>query len=181
MNQTSIIGQEKSMLEQGETIVTVIRRHPIGLIAIYLQAGAAIIAITLLAIVLAPELLSELSTPAIGFLTGMSILIMILVFAVLALATSIYQQSKLVVTDRGIIQTLQSGMFNKKVSRLSMSDVEDVTSEQKGFLSTIFNYGILHIETSGELKNFAFKYCPHPDTYATQIIEARHQYSAKDI
>lgn len=173
--------QKQPMLEQGEQIVTVIKRHPIGLIAMYVQGTAVLGAIALLAIVLAPDLLSDSSSSAFGFLAAIFALIVFLVLAVLALATSLYMQSQLVVTNRGIIQTLQRGMFNKKVSRLSMSDVEDVTAEHKGFLQTVFNYGTLHIETSGELKNFAFKSCPQADKHATQIIDARHQYSAKDV
>lgn len=169
------------MLEQGEQIVTVIKRHPIGLIAMYIQATAALGAIALLVIVLAPDLVSDSSNSAFGFLVAIFGLIVLLVLAILGLATSLYNQSQLVVTNRGIIQTLQKGMFNKKISRLSMSDVEDVTAEHKGILQTIFIYGTLHIETSGELKNFAFKFCPKADKYAMQIIEARHQYSPKDI
>jgi uncharacterized membrane protein YdbT with pleckstrin-like domain len=180
-NKINYKAHKQPMLEQGEQIVTVIKRHPIGLISMYLQATAALGAIALLVIVLAPDLLEDNSSSAFGFLAAIFALIVFLVLAVLALATSLYNQSQLVVTNRGIIQTLQKGMFNKKISRLSMSDVEDVTAEHKGIFQTIFNYGTLHIETSGELKNFAFKFCPQADKYATQIIEARHQYSAKDV
>jgi len=52
-----------------------------------------------------------------------------------------------------------------------------VTSEKNGLLATIFNYGTLHIETSGELRNFAFTYCPDPERYAREVLEARQKFA----
>lgn len=163
--------------ETQEMIIASIRRHPVGLVIIYLQAIAAVAAIIILTAALASSFLGGLSGAAYSVLTLASILLLALLSFVLILATSIYRQSKLVLTDKGVIQTMQKGPFHRKVSRLSMPDIEDVTTEQKGILPTLFNYGTLHIETSGELKNFAFPYTPDPGKCANLVINARHRQS----
>jgi len=166
-------------LESGEQVLATIKRHPIGLVVIYLQALGAVIALGGLAFLLAPDFLRDLSGEAYTLLTVFSILMLALLAFVLMLATSVYRQNRLIITDHGIVQTLQKGPFGRKTSRLSMSDVEDVTSEQKGILQTIFNYGTLNVETAGELKNFVFPYAPNPSHYANIIVDARHKF-AKD-
>jgi hypothetical protein len=46
-------------------------------------------------------------------------------------------------------------------------------------LQTIFNYGTLTVETAGEMRNFVFPYCPNPNKYADQILDARQAYADK--
>jgi uncharacterized membrane protein YdbT with pleckstrin-like domain len=103
-----------------------------------------------------------------------------LLFFVLFIATYIYRQSMLLVTDMNLVQILQKGLFVRKVSRLSMSNVEDVTAEQKGILPTIFNYGTLTVQTAGEMENFVFPYCPNPNKYADRILDARQAFVDKE-
>lgn len=164
-------------LEPGEHVTTIIHRHIFGLVGIYLQAIAALAAVFLLAGVIGVDLFRGLSGEASLMLAGIAFLLVVLTVLMLFAVTSMYWQTSLLVTNKGLIQVLQHGLFNRKISRLGMSDIEDVTTEQKGLLSTLFNYGTLHIETSGELRNFAFRYTPNPNKYAAQIMDARHDSS----
>jgi hypothetical protein len=41
----------------------------------------------------------------------------------------------------------------------------------------MFNYGTLEIQTAGTEDNFVFPFCPTPNKYADQIIEARQNYA----
>lgn len=173
-------GNHQVMLEPGEQVISVIHRHIFGLLGIYLLVIAAFLAAVMLAGLIGVDLLRGLSGEASLMLAGIAFLLVVLTVLMLFSVTSTYWQTKLLVTNRGIIQVLQHGLFNRKVSRLSMSDIEDVTTEQKGLLPTLFNYGILHIETSGELRNFAFKYTPNPNKHASQIIDARHDSAGGD-
>lgn len=106
-----------------------------------------------------------------------AVLIIALVIFILIIVTNIYWHNTMVITDKETIQVLQRGVFQLKVSHLSHADIEDITAEQNGLMPTIFNYGTLHIETSGELKNFAFSYCPDPDRYARIVLEARQRFT----
>lgn len=152
-----------------------IKRHIVGLIYIYLIIIAAAAAFGFLVLMLAPELFDTAEGILSGSLAG--VLVIALVIFILIIVTNIYWHNTMVITDKETIQVLQRGVFQLKVSHLSHADIEDITAEQNGLLQTIFNYGTLHIETSGELKNFAFSYCPDPDRYARIVLEARQRFT----
>jgi len=171
---------DNDLLEPGEHIVTVVHRHPIGIVIIYLEALVGVIAIIALLMVLAPSFLDNLSGQAYNLFIAGVILAVALLALILFVATYIYRQSRLMVTDKSLVQIIQRGLFIRKVSRLSMSNVQDVAAEHKGFLATIFNFGTLTVQTAGEEDNFIFPYCPNPDFYADKILEARQAF-AKSI
>lgn len=171
--------QTEPLIEPGEKLISVVRRHPIGLFAIYLGAGVAIAAvITLYVFVSSDKVFKGFSSSASGAV-GLALIAALLLLVVLAVMVRVYKQSKLVVTDKSLIQVLQKGLFSRKISRLSMSNVEDVNAEKSGIFQTILNYGTLTIETAGEEDNFIFPWCPDPDAHADSILKARQQYVQK--
>jgi uncharacterized membrane protein YdbT with pleckstrin-like domain len=130
---------ERHMLNANEHVVTVVHRSIIGLVYIYLEAFGAVAALIAVAILAFPDLFSSLSANSNALLLAGAVFSIALVFFILFIATYIYRQSKLIVTDQNLIQILQNGLFSRKVSRLSVSNVEDVSANQHGFLQTIFN------------------------------------------
>lgn len=168
------------MLEAGESIITVVHRSIIGLIGIYLVAFVAVGAITTLVIVLSPDTFNTSSATISGELSAIILLSAILLVLILFTATYIYRQSRILITDRSLVQIMQKSLFIRKVSRLSMSDVEDVSAEHRGILPAIFGYGTLTVQTAGERENFEFSLCPTPEKYADQIIEARQRFIDED-
>jgi uncharacterized membrane protein YdbT with pleckstrin-like domain len=170
---------DEDMLEPGEQILTVVHRSVIGLFGIYLVAFLAVAALTTLAAVISPSTFNTSSATISGPLSAIIILSAVLLVLILFTATYIYRQSRLLITDRSLVQIMQRTLFNRKVSRLSMSNVEDVSEEQRGIVSTIFNYGTLIVQTAGEMENFIFTLCPNPAALADRIIEARQAYAEK--
>ncbi len=143
-----------AMLDADERVVTVVYRHVIGLIFIYLEAFSAIAALLILIILAFPDLFQNLSTNSNILVVAGAIFGMALIFFILFLATYIYRQSKLIVTDKNLVQIMPKGLFVRKVSRLSISNGVDVSADQKGLLPTIFYYGTLTVKPAGELENF---------------------------
>jgi len=176
-NSYGLLPSEMSLLNHDESIVTVIHRSVIGLIFIYLEAFGAVAALLALAVLAFPDLFNSLSANSNALLFAAFVFAVTLLFLILFIATYVYRQSKLIVTNQNLIQILQAGLFSRKVSRLSVSNVEDVTANQHGILQTIFNYGTLIVETAGEMKNFIFPYCPNPNKYSDQILDARQAYA----
>src|SRR3990167_869550 len=160
----------------GQNFITYIKRHFIGLVYIYLIIFAGVAAAIFLAAMVAPDLLESFSGDGSLILSLITFLLVLLLVIVLIIVTSIYRHNSLVITDKETIQVLQRGVFQLKVSNLSHADIEDVTSEQNGLPATIFNYGTLHIETSGEQRNFVFTYCPDPTRYARIVFDARQNF-----
>ncbi len=54
------------------------------------------------------------------------------------------------ITNERIINVAQEGLLARKTSELSLNQVQNVSADVQGFLRTLFNYGVLIIETAGE-------------------------------
>ncbi len=160
-------------------MLAVVRRTVVGIILIYLEALVAIGAILAVILVVAPDLFSGLTSESQRLLMAGIVFALALLVFILFIATYIYRENKLIVTDESLVQVLQKTLFNRRISRLSMSNVEDVNAEQRGILPTIFNYGTLTVQTAGEMENFIFTWCPNPNFYAHEILEARQAYAEK--
>lgn len=166
-------------LAEGEQKLAEIRRHPFGIIIIYLQSIIALALALFLVVFLLPSVneflgLSSSTNNAIVGLFGLISLILVLIF--LVLATWIYNSSKLIVTTRNITYINQIGIFNRKISEIAMTNIEDVTSQKEGIFATIFNFGVLKIETAGEQFNFTYTYCVNPVLAAKIILDARESF-----
>lgn len=166
-----------NFLEPGEKTITIVHRHPIGLILIYLEALIGVMALSALIFVVAPNSLKNLSAESNRLLIAGVIFAVAVLILFLFVATYVYRQSMLIIADKSLVQVLQKSLFYRDVSRLSYSNVEDVTAQQRGILSTIFNFGNLEVQTAGEMDNFLFPTCPNPNKYAHTILEARQQYA----
>jgi uncharacterized membrane protein YdbT with pleckstrin-like domain len=156
-----------------------VRRHPIGLLILYMQFFVGIGLSLFLIIAFMPSTLrilniSQNTADSITFFLALIAVSFGLIFVVLA--TRIYQASQLIITNDNVTQIMQVGLFYRKVSEISMENVEDVTAHQKGILQTLFNFGRLHIETAGEQNNYDFIYCPNPNAYAKAIQDARVEF-----
>lgn len=148
-----------------------------GLVGIYLVAFLAVAAITTMVIIISPGTFKTSSANISGPLSAVILVSAILLVLILFTATHVYRQSQLMVTDRSLVQVMQKTLFNRKVSRLSMSNVEDVNEEQRGILSSLFNYGTLTVQTAGTEDNFIFTMCPSPAQLADKILECRQAYA----
>ena len=158
------------------TLIHRVRKHPFGIVIIYVETLAAALAALGLIFFIAPSVIGDTSSNAFVILSGLSIFAVALMMLFLLVATYVYRQSELVLTDRNVVQVIQNGLFHRASSRLSMADIEDVTSNQRGIFATLFNYGTLTIETSGEQKNFVFNFCPGSDFFASEVLAARENF-----
>lgn len=162
-------------------VCAVVRRHPFGLVALYVEVVIGLIAaIGLVNFLLGDSVNAEARTRYATAGVGTIILLSGIATVILLLATYVYNQNKLVINEHDLTQTLQIGLFNRKISELSMANIEDVTAEQRGIFPTLFNFGNLNIETAGEQNNFHFVYCPNPNKYAKIVLEARERFIQED-
>lgn len=161
----------------GEVLVFQTGKHPLGIIYTFLQATFGFMLAGGLLLFLVPGFVSEDSRASVT-----STLVLILAIAslciggLLLVAAYLYNQSRLIVTNKNMTQVMQYGLFSRKVSELSLGSIEDVTAEKNGIMASIFDYGILRIETAGEQNNFHFTYCPHPNKYGQLLLDARQRY-----
>jgi len=164
------------VLQPGERVVAIIKRHPFGILSLYVMAMVGILVVTVLGFYFLPKLLESYGGDAnVMFFSGLAIVIAALVL-VLGIATSVYWQNQWTVTSDSITQISQKSLFARQVSQLSMDNLEDVTVDQDGILQQLFNFGTLKVETAGERSKFQFIYCPRPNEYARRILEAHELF-----
>jgi hypothetical protein len=163
-----------SVMQPGEQIICEIKRHPIGMLGIYLGAGTILVVLAVLAFVALPNIINADNRSQVLAGTGIAFVIvaaMVLVFVLIS--NIIYWGNNWVVTSDSITQVTQTGLFSKQSAQLSLGNLEDITSEQNGILAQLFNFGVLKAETAGERSKFMFLFCPNPNYYAQKILAAR--------
>lgn len=92
----------------------------------------------------------------------------------------IWRKNALIITTHRIIDIDQRGFFEKIISDIELSDVEDVAGKIKGFWSTIFKYGTTIIEADeGRVQIIAEK-IKHPEILQKNIKFLRKIYLTED-
>lgn len=76
-----------------------------------------------------------------------------------------------VVTSIRIVDVTQTGLFSHTVSEMHIDKIEDVTSETKGILGTIFDYGNVYVQTAGTVERFEFNAVPNPAGIEKTILD----------
>ncbi len=165
------------VLQPGEKVICEIKRHPFGLVSAYVAGLFAVV----LAIVLgayAPHFAEQNNYD--GDIASIALAVVLIVTVgvagILAIATYVYWQNRWIVTDDSITQVTQNSLLARRVSQLSMENLEDITVDQHGIIQTMFNFGTLKAETAGEHSKFFFLFCPDPNTYARKILEVHETF-----
>lgn len=166
--------------DKDEQLITEIRKHPIGLFFIYLTGcGIAVtMAIIFYLAAFADGFSGMFTGTGVSSSSARSVLVLLGFFLVvgsiiiMTIQAILYVNNVIFVTSEKIAQVLYITLFNRKISQLSIGDVQDVTVTQKGILAHIFNYGTLVIETAGEQQNYTFTYIPDPYVNSKAIVSS---------
>lgn len=163
-----------SVIQPNEKVISEIRRHPAGLLRLYLGSGLLLIILAVLAFITVPD---STGSSLVRVLTAFAFfVILLLAMSFVFVSTIIFFGNYWVLTSDSITQTEQQALFRKRSSQLSLENLEDVSAEKNSFLATLLGYGDLKVETAGEREKFVLNYCPNPDKYAKQIIDAREVF-----
>ncbi|MDO8335918.1 MAG: hypothetical protein Q7T74_04025 [Candidatus Saccharibacteria bacterium] len=148
-------------LSEGEYVITSVKRHPLGLITIWLSAIGVSIVILIMPMVFQS---SGLVVASQAKLFGSLILIALLVFVVLiaAVATMVYQYNKFYITNESVIQHIQTTLFSQNDQIVSLGNIEDASYRQVGLLQTIFGYGAIRLSTQGDETTYKFTWVSSP-------------------
>lgn len=160
--------------DNNEVLIDEIRKHGFGLFIIYLTGGF-ITLITIIVFTILPTFLKneDLQIDLSGYAPVFALLGIILVLLTVVstfIGSYLYKNDVIIVTSEKIAQVLYKTIFNRKISQLSIGDVQDVTVYQEGVFPRLFKYGTIIIETAGEQANYKFTYVPDPYRRAKNIV-----------
>lgn len=149
---------------ENETVVLFLRRHWIDLLRIFGVSGGLFFLPLLVGGIL------NFSNPEIFFhpFWGPMFVVILLSYFLIVLVLTLteltdYWLDVWIVTTERIINTEQHGLFNRVVSEVYLSQIQDITSETKGYLATFLTYGDVFIQTAAERERFQFKNIDNPD------------------
>jgi hypothetical protein len=166
--------------DANEVLVTEIRKHVVGLLIIIfigLFVGVAVMLGT--GALATADLNNFLNTEGVNDFKGpiatVGIILLIITLVGTLIGAFIYRSNVIFVTSEKIAQVQYASLFNRKISQLSIGDVQDVSVQQKGIIAHLFNYGTLVVETAGEQQNYTFTFVPHPYERSKDIVGAHER------
>ncbi|MDQ2973298.1 MAG: hypothetical protein M3Q79_02345 [bacterium] len=168
--------------DEQEDLVLEIRKHPFGLFFIWAIGIIVTIILLFVPVAIAAFLSSSSSITGVGNTAAIQSILLI-IGIVLGIAgigvtiinTVLYKNNVIYITSEKIAQVVYLSLFNRKISQLSIGDLQDVTVRQNGIFPRAFNFGTLTIETSGEQQNYEFNYVPAPYESAKMIVGAHEE------
>jgi uncharacterized membrane protein YdbT with pleckstrin-like domain len=151
-------------LSSSEFVVSVVKRHPIGLIGIWLGFGLGIILSLFLAIAItSPDISSSIGISTnITQLQEMLVLVAVLLFLIGAISASVYSGNQFFLTNESIIQRIQTSLFSRHEQTVSLGNIEDASYQQSGLAQMIFDYGSIRLSTEGEETTYRFSLVSNP-------------------
>ena len=74
-----------------------------------------------------------------------------------------------IVTDERIIDVDFDSLLHRNISSAKIDNIQDTTARTAGFLSALFDFGTVTIQTAAEKREFEFQGVPHPSQITTLI------------
>jgi len=155
-----------------EKILVFTRRH-------WIQFFTSMLAVlTLVAAYIAAAIVIVRVTP-LDFTDGIPRLVLITVTGIVLLLAWLFLYVKFIdyyldvwiLSNERIVQIKQRSLFNRQITELDLSTVQDVQSKVKGIFGTFLGYGTIFVQTAGTTELLEFRYMPDPYLVEKKIID----------
>jgi hypothetical protein len=161
-------------LSEGEYVISAVRRHPIGVVSIWLVVA---LAITLLGVVsyliTTTDVFSFFGQTDMTASAGMVVILSSVLLIVGGIAaTFIYDANRFFLTNESVIQYIQTSLFARKNQTISLGNVEDASFSQDGIIQTLLNYGSIRLSTEGDETTYRFAFVADPKNQIHLINDA---------
>ncbi len=155
-----------------EKLIKLYRRHPITLFGLYMGVAITFI-IPLSAYLFIRGMLGDFFETEAGLTLFVLFVSVFLLFALLFMFQQFLDHwlDVWILTNRRIINIEQTGLFTRVRAEVRLYRVQDVTSEIKGFMRHMFNYGMVFTQTAGERMRFTFEDIPEPKEASKLILQ----------
>lgn len=151
-------------LSEGEYVISAVRRHPIGIISIWLVVAIAVVLLMAIPLILTATNSLPFDVSGASATSGLAFIVLGIVLLLFSgmVATVVYDANRFYLTNEAVTQHIQTGLFYRKSQTISLGNIEDASYNQKGILQTIFNYGSIRLSTEGEETTYRFTFVASP-------------------
>ena len=87
----------------------------------------------------------------------------------------LYYLNYQIITNERLVDVDQKNLLYHSTTEIHLAQIEDVSSEIKGILGNLFNYGHVYVQTAGTKTRFEFDYVPDPNAVVKQISDLYQQ------
>lgn len=164
-------------LGPAEYVVIRLKRHPIGIMQIWLVTFAVFAALLVSTVFITNTISLDAGAKAFAAIAGLGMSVLTFVFG--ALTTRIYQMNKFFVTNERVINHIQRSLFSMRKQSIGLDGVEDVSYRQSGILQTILRYGSVRLATVGDETTYRFNYVQDPVSQIAVINQTVQQYDLR--
>ncbi len=158
-----------------ETIILLVRRHPITNVPWILGAFIMIIAPAFLSVLPFFEGFPDrfqLALPIIWYMITTA-------FILEKFLTWFFNVN--IITDERIIDVDFVNLLYRDISDAETGQIQDVTVKVGGAIRTLFNYGDVIIQTAAEMPEITFEAIPHPDRVTKLLRELRVEEHQEEL
>lgn len=154
--------------KEQETVVLFLHRHWFTLASKIAVLFFMSLLPILLLIVLGKLILANNLIPLFTFLWASYI--MALWFS-LFYSLTMYTLDYWIITNERIVNNIQHGFFNRKISEVSIHMVQDVSVKLVGMIPTMLNFGSVEVQTAAQEAHFLLEQIPKPQIVKDKIME----------
>lgn len=128
---------------EDERILFVWRHHPVTLFKPALRSLAFLVLPVLLTVITGFSWLSNV------VLFGLFVVIILICLTYAASEWVSWYNDIYILTNYRVIDVQQEGFFHRTFKEASLSRIQDITYEVKGVMASVFNYGLVEVQTAG--------------------------------
>ena len=163
-------------LQSGETVIRLVRRHPVYVILKTIATVVIALLIFWLAGTIRDFLGFQITSTILNIIRAVVVIAAIFYFLFIFYR---YRNDIWLITNQRLIDSSKRTPFNHEVSSASLTNIQDINIVQSGFLDTVFKFGNLICQTAASGGAFELKGVPNPKDLLEVIDDARSKAKSK--
>ncbi|MCB0200704.1 MAG: PH domain-containing protein [Anaerolineae bacterium] len=162
-------------LQSGETVIRLVRRHPVYVILHTIATVLIALLVFWLAGTIRDFLGWNITSTILNIIRAVVVIVAIFYFLFIFYR---YRNDIWLITNQRLIDSTKPNPFKHSVSSASLTNIQDVSINQSGFLATIFKFGNLICQTASSGGSFEFRGVPNPKELLDVVDDARAKAKA---
>lgn len=161
--------------EETEEVILFLRQHLIVLLPTVLLGVVLVFSPTIVLPFLARFLRLPIAIPS-GYIIVGTVFWYVITFGFLLAKFLRWFFNIYIVTNERLVDIDFVNLLYKEFSETRLDRIQDLSYTSGGILAAIFNFGTVHVQTAGELPNFAFESVPNPEEIVQTIGELAENF-----